>query len=155
MKNAYQVLYGMSGVLLIIVLLGGSLTRPVFNSFSERTLETSGIKKAAIDSIDNSIDELLFKVNKVQLQVEKLKNLFSDKEIDESKYQKQKNEVFARNLYNPLNGLVIFFYRGIFFFIALTMFLTAVVVHLAQRSSDLRLRVAKLEEAVKANSKTC
>lgn len=152
MKNAYQILYGMSGVLLLIVLLGGSLTKPVFNNFSERTLETSGIKKSAIDSIDSQIDNMLYTVNKVQLQIEKLKNLFSDKEIDESKYKKQKNEVFAKNIYNPLNELVIFFYRGLFFFVAVTLFLIAVIIHLAQRSSELRLRVTKLEDIIKANS---
>lgn len=154
MKNTYQVLYGMSGVLLIIVLLGGSLTKPLFNSFSERTLETSGIKKASIDSLDNEIDNILYKVNKVQLQLEKLKNLFSDKEIDESKFQKQKNQMFYRNIYSPLNELAIVLYRVIFFFIAVILFLTAVIVHLVQRSAELRLRVSRLEEAINKNSKT-
>lgn len=146
MKAAYQILYGMSAILLLMVLLGGSVTKPVFDNFSTRTLETAGVKKASIDSIDSKIDNALYMVNKVQLQIEKLKNIFSDKEIDESKYQKVKNEMFARNIYNPMNELLIVFYRIGFFFISIILFLSAVIFHLAYRSTDLRRRVTNLEK---------
>lgn len=138
-----------------MVLLGGSVTKPVFNNFSTQTLETAGVKKASIDSIDSKIDNALYMVNKVQLQIEKLKNIFNDKEIDESKYQKVKNEMFGRNIYNPLNELVIVFYRIGFFFITIILFLTAVIFHLAYRSNDTKRRLLLLEErfAQLANTK--
>lgn len=148
MKNTYQVLYGISIILFIIVLLGGTLTKPVFNNFSTRTLETAGVKKSAIDSVDSRIDDLLYNVNKVQLQIEKLKNLFSDKEIDETKYQKQENKIFARNIYNPMNEILIVFFRIGFFFISVILFLSGVIIHLVYRSQDLRRRVTKLEEII-------
>jgi len=148
MKNLYQILYGMAGLLLLLVLLGGNLTKPMFNDFSVKTLEASGIKRATMDSLDSRVDDMLHTVSKVQLQIEKLKNIFSSKEIDESKYIRTKNEVFVRNIYNPLNELIIVFYRLGFFFIAAMLLLCAVIFQLIYRSVDLRKRVTLLEKAM-------
>lgn len=151
MKHFYQILYGVSGLLLMIVILGGSITKPVFNNYSVRTLETAGVKKASMDSIDSRIDDMLYNVKKVQLQIEKIKNIFSSDQIDESKYQKTKSEVFVKNIYNPLNELLIVFYRTGFFFISLILFLTAVIFQLVNRSVDLRRRIEKLETLLPNN----
>ncbi|MBN8585303.1 MAG: hypothetical protein J0M37_09415 [Ignavibacteria bacterium] len=151
MKHFYQILYGVSGLLLMIVILGGSITKPVFNNYSVRTLETAGVKKASMDSIDSRIDDMLYNVKKVQLQIEKIKNIFSSDQIDESKYQKTKSEVFVKNIYNPLNELLIVFYRIGFFFISLILFLTAVIFQLVNRSVDLRRRIEKLETLLPNN----
>jgi|SRR4030095_7341512 len=148
MKNTYQILYGISILLFIMVVLGGSITKPVFNNFSVKTLEISGVKRSAIDSIDSRIDDIFYNVNRLQLQIEKLKNLFSEKEIDESKYQRQENKVFARNIYNPLNEILIVFFRIGFFFISVIIFMGGVIIHLINRSSEIRRRVARLEEAI-------
>ncbi len=145
MKNLYQVLYGVAGLLFLIVILGGTVTKPIFNNFSTRTIETAGVKKVSLDSIDSKVDDMLFGLKKIQLQIDKLKNIFSDKEIDESKYQRVKNEVFTRNIYNPINELAIVFYRIGFFFISIIFLLTVVIFQLIYRSQDLRRRVEKLE----------
>ncbi|MFI5212064.1 MAG: hypothetical protein ACHQIH_04220 [Ignavibacteria bacterium] len=145
MKQAYQILYGMSVLVFLFVLLGGSLTKPVFNNFSLRTLETAGVKKAAFDSLDSKIDGILYTVGKVQLQIEKLKNLFSDKEIDVSKYQMQKNEVFVKNIYTPINELIIFSLRIFFSFISIFLLLIALIIQLIYRSRDLRNRITAIE----------
>jgi len=150
MKNLYQILYGVAGLLFLIVILGGSLTKPVFNNYSVKTLESAGVKKASMDSIDSRIDDMLFSVKKVQLQIEKIKNIFSSDQIDESKYQRTKSEVFVKNIYNPLNELVIVFYRIGFFFISIILLLTAVIIQLIYRSKDLRRRVENLETAIAA-----
>jgi len=151
MKNLYQLLYGVAALLLLTVILGGSLTKPVFNNYSVRTLETAGVKKASMDSIDSRIDDMLFSVKKVQLQIEKIKNIFSSDEIDESKYQRTKSEVFVKNIYNPLNELLIVFYRIGFFFVSIIFLLSAVIFQLIYRSRDLRRRVEKLESLSLAN----
>ena len=148
MKNFYQILYGVAGLLFLLVILGGSLTKPVFNNYSVRTLESAGVKKASMDSIDSRIDDMLFNVKKVQLQIEKIKNIFSSDQIDESKYQRTKSEVFVKNIYNPLNELIIVFYRIGFFFISIILLLTAVIIQLIYRRKDLRSRVEKLETAI-------
>jgi hypothetical protein len=148
MKNTYQVLYGISIILFILVIIGGSITKPIFNNFSTRTLETAGVKKSAIDSVDSRIDDLVYNVTKVQLQIEKLKNIFFDKEIDESKFQRQENKVFTRNIYNPLNEILVVFFRIGFFFISVIMLMSGVIVHLVYRSGDLRRRVDMLEKAI-------
>lgn len=148
MKNLYQILYGISGLLMLIVLLGGSVTKPVFNNYSVKTLETAGVKKSAMDSIDNRIDDMLYSVKKVQLQIEKIRNMFSSDPIDESKYQKTKSEVFVKNIYNPLNELLVLFYRIGFLFISVILLLTAVIIHLIYRSMDLRRRIEILERSI-------
>src|SRR5262245_27218550 len=137
MKTAYQVLYGISIVLFIMVLLGGSLTKGVFNNFSVRTLDAAGIKKASIDSIDSRIDEVIFAVNKIQLQNDKLRNIFSDTEVDESKYQRQQNEMIARNIYRPINEVMILSYRIGLFFVSVIIFMAALIAHIAYRNIDL------------------
>ncbi|HRE12351.1 MAG TPA: hypothetical protein PK605_14510 [Ignavibacteria bacterium] len=151
MKNLYQLLYGVAALLLLTVILGGSLTKPVFNNYSVRTLETAGVKRASMDSIDSRIDDMLFNVKKVQLQIEKIKNIFSSDEIDESKYQRTKSEVFVKNIYNPMNELLIVFYRIGFFFVSIILFLSAVIFQLIYRSRDLRRRVEKLETLLPKN----
>lgn len=148
MKNLYQVLYGVAGLLFLVVLLGGSVTKPIFNNFSTRTIETAGVKKASLDSLDSKLDDMLYGLKKIQLQIDKLKNIFSDKEIDESKYLRVKNEVFTRNIYNPINELAIVFYRIGFLFISIIFLLTAVIFQLIYRSQDLRRRVEKLEASL-------
>lgn len=145
MKNLYQISYGVAGLLFIIVLLGGSITKPIFNNFSTRTIETAGVRKASVDSLDSRIDDVMFGLKKIQLQIDKLKNIFSNTEIDESKYGRTKGEVFVRNIYNPINELVIVFYRIGFFFISIIILLSAVIFQLIYRSGDLRRRVEKLE----------
>lgn len=150
MKNLYQILYGVAGLLFLLVILGGSLTKPVFNNYSVKTLESAGVKKASMDSIDSRIDDMLHNVKKVQLQIEKIKNIFSSEEIDESKYQRTKSEVFVKNIYNPLNEMLMVFYRIGFFFVSIILLLSAIIVQLLYRSSDLRRRVEKLEAAIPA-----
>ena len=121
------------------------MTKPVFNNYSVKTLESAGVKRASMDSIDSRIDDMLYNVKKVQLQIEKIKNIFSSDQIDESKYQRTKSEVFVKNIYSPLNELLIVFYRIGFFFISLIFLLTAVIFQLIYRSRDLRRRVENLE----------
>lgn len=150
MKNLYQILYGVAGLLFLLVILGGSLTKPVFNNYSVKTLESAGVKKSSMDSIDSRIDDMLHNVKKVQLQIEKIKNIFSSEEIDESKYQRTKSEVFVKNIYNPLNEMLMVFYRIGFFFVSIILLLSAIIVQLLYRSSDLRRRVEKLEAAIPA-----
>ncbi len=148
MKNLYQILYGVTGLLFLLVILGGSVTKPVFNSYSVKTLESAGVKRASMDSIDSRIDDMLYNVKKVQLQIEKIKNIFSSEQIDESKFQRTKSEVFVRNIYNPLNELLIVFYRIGFFFISIILLLTAVIIQLIYRSVELRRKVETLERKI-------
>ena len=136
--------------MLLLVILGGSLTKPVFNNYSVKTLESAGVKKASMDSIDSRIDDMLYSVKKVQLQIEKIKNIFSSDQIDETKYQRTKSEVFVKNIYTPLNEMLIVFYRIGFFFISIILLLSAVIFQLIYRSADLRRRVEKLEKVLAA-----
>src|SRR4030095_490396 len=148
MKNTYQFLYIASGLVFILVLLGGSVTRPVFNSFSSRSLQSIGIQRYAVDSLDNKIDEMLYTVNKVTYQVERLKNFFSAEKTDEQIVKKEKNEMLLRNIYNPINQVLITVYRMSFLIISIILLFAAVITQLIYRGINLRRRVEFLEQRI-------
>ncbi|MEO8664158.1 MAG: hypothetical protein ABI462_01570 [Ignavibacteria bacterium] len=152
MKNLYIILYSLSGIIFIAALLGGSLTKPIFWNISEKTLESTGFKKSYFQSVDDRIDELVYKSKQIELQIEKLKKFFSSEKVDESKYQKDKNEMLEKTFYDPLIGMFSIILRLIFIFAALLILSFAVIFHIAYRSFDLRRRVRKLEELLAARS---
>ncbi|HRI83855.1 MAG TPA: hypothetical protein PK536_00255, partial [Ignavibacteria bacterium] len=82
MKNTYIALYVLSFLIFIFTLSGGSLTRPVFESLSEKTIEKTGFKKSYVQSFDSRIDDMIFKSKQIELQIEKIKNFFSSDKID-------------------------------------------------------------------------
>lgn len=145
MKNAYQICYIISGLLFAIVLLGGSLTKPAFNNFSEKSLNAIGITKSSIDSIDGSIDEVLYKVNRVNFQIERFKNLFSDDKANVSLLEKTRNEIINKNVYKPIIEILVTIYRLIFLLISIIIIFSAVILHLINRGIALRGRVSVLE----------
>jgi hypothetical protein len=154
MKIVYNVFYITALIVIFIVLLGGSMTKPIFNSISEETLELAGIKRAHIDSADDKIDEVFYSAKKVELQIEKLKNLFSQDEIDESKYKKVKNYFVYGTFYKPLIEMFNYVYRIFFFFAAVILLLCGVISHIICRNMDLRRRVSELERIILGNNKT-
>ena len=148
MKDFHKALYIFSIVLFVTVLLGGSLTKPIFKSVAERNLDRTMIRKSSIDSLDDRIDETLYKVTKIQLQIDKIKNIFSGDDLDESKYQKEKHLVFQNNIYNPLLEVLIFFYRGILLVISILTFMGAVIVHMKSNTGAIKIKLKNLEEKI-------
>ena len=151
MKTIYIFLYILSGTLFLMALLGSSLSKPIFDSISERTIELSGFKKSYLQTVDDKIDDLVYKSKQIELQIEKLKNFFSSEKIDESKYQREDSNMLERSFYDPLIIMFNYIYRTGFIFISLIILCFAVIFHLAYRSFDLRKRVRRLEEIVAAN----
>lgn len=145
MKIAYNVFYALAVITVFLALMGGSLSKGLFTSISESTLEYSGVQKAKIESADDKIDEIMYSAKKVELQIEKLKNLFSQDEIDESKYQKTKSYFIQDTFYKPLVEMFNYVYRVFFVFMGIFFFMFGVVSHLIYRSTDLRRRVRELE----------
>lgn len=148
MKITYILLYCLSGVLFFSALLGNSATKPVFDSISEKTLEFSGFKKSYVQSVDDKIDELVYKSKQLELQIEKIKNFFSSGKVDESKYQRQENDMLETAFYNPLIMTFNYIYRIGLIFIAMIVLCFAVIFHIGYRSFELRKRVRRLEEIV-------
>jgi membrane-bound ClpP family serine protease len=148
MKNTYIALYITASVIFLTALLGGSLTNFIFTGLSSKTLNAAGIKKDVVDSLDSRIDEIFYKMKRVELQIEKFKNIFNDKQIDESKYGKEQNEIFAKSIYNPMVILLNYIFRLTFLLISFIVLLTAFIFYIAYRNYDLRRRIRNLEDAV-------
>lgn len=148
MKTAYIVLYFLSGLIFIIAILGSNLTKPMFDSVSEKTLETAGFKKSYFQTVDNKLDELIYKSKQIELQIEKLKKLFSSEKVDENKYAKEQNEMLEKTFYSPLIGMLSFIFRIGSVFISIVILSFAMVFHIGYRSFELRKRVRKLESIV-------
>lgn len=151
MKTIYIILYLISGILFLTALLGSSATKPMFDSISEKTIEFSGFKKSYLQSVDDKIDDLIYKSKQIELQIEKLKKFFSSEKIDESKFQREDTNMLEKSFYAPLIIMLNYIYRIGFLFISLIVLCFAVISHLAYRSFDLRKRVRRLEELVAAN----
>ncbi len=152
MKIFYVILYCLSGIIFLTAILGSSLTEPMFNKISERTMETAGFKKSYFQSADDKIDDLVYKSKQIELQIEKIKNFFSSDKIDESKYSREKTSLLEKTFYNPLIGMFNAVFRTGFIFISILMLSFAVIFHLVYRGSELRKRVRKLEEIVFAKN---
>ena len=150
MKTAYIILYSVSGLIFLTALLGNSLMKPMFNSISEKTLELSGFKKSYIESVDDKIDELVYKSRKIELQIEKIKKFFSSESVDENLYKKEKSELLEKTFYDPLIMLFNYVFRMGFVFLSLCFLFFALLFHLAYRSGELRKRVSYLESIVLA-----
>lgn len=148
MKITYILLYCLSGVLFFSALLGNSVTKPAFDSISEKTLEFSGFKKSYVQSVDDKIDELVYKSKQLELQIEKIKNFFSSEKVDESKYQMKENDMLETAFYNPLIMTFNYIYRIGLIFISMIVLSFAVIFHIGYRSFELRKRVRRLEEIV-------
>lgn len=150
MKIAYIFLYSVSGLIFLTALLGNSFTKPVFNSISEKTLELSGFRKSYIESVDDKLDELVYKSRQIELQIEKIKKFFSSEKVDENLYKKEKSALLERTFYDPLILLFNYVFRLGFVFLSFLFLFSALIFHLAYRSSDLRNRVRYLESIVLA-----
>lgn len=152
MKTSYIILYLISAVILLIALLGNSVSKPLFNKLSEKTLSLSGFDKSYLESADNQIDELIYKSKQIELQIEKIKKFFSSDEIDENLYKKEKGKYLEKTFYDPLIMMFNYFFRICFVFISVIFFMAAMVFHLGYRSQDLRRRVKRLESMLPAEN---
>ena len=146
MKITYIALYCISGIIFLTALLGGSLTKPMFDSISGKTLELSGFKKSYLVSVDDRIDELIYKSKQIELQIEKIKKFFSSEKVDENLYKKENSRMLEKTFYDPLILMFDYIYRTGFVFLSLLFLAFALVFHLSYRSFDLRKRVRRLEE---------
>lgn len=152
MKTAYVILYWVSGMLFLVAILGSSLTKGLFNSVSEKTLEVSGINRNYFKAVDDKIDDIVYKTKQIELQIEKVKKFFSPEDIDERKYEREKGALLEKSIYNPLIQVFNYIYRLGFLLISFIILSFAVIFHLAYKSYDLRRRVRKLEELVAVKS---
>lgn len=148
MKTAYISLYFISGLMFVVSILGTSLFRPMFDYVSELALDAAGFKKVYIESADDKIDELVYKSKQIELQIEKLKKLFTSERVDESKYQKEKNEMLEKAFYRPLVSTLDYFFIALVFFASLMFLAFAIVFQFVYRSMDLRRRLKRLEGIV-------
>lgn len=153
MKIVYNIFYSLAVIVLLIAVLGGSTTKSLFDALSIETLEFSGIKREYVDSADDKIDDIFYSAKRVELQIEKLKNLFSQDDIDESKYKRIKNYFVYETFYKPLIEMLNYVYRIFFSIGAVFMLLFGVISHLIYKSFDLRRRVRKLEDLLLAQNK--
>jgi hypothetical protein len=145
MKFTYIFFYCAGGLILLIALLGNSLSKPLFDSISEKTLEVSGFKKTYFQSVDDKIDDLVYRAKQIELQIEKIKKFFSSDKVDENLYKKEKSEIMEKTFYDPLVKMFNYVYRLGFALMSFIFFCFALVFHLTYRSFDLRRRVRDLE----------
>lgn len=152
MKILYTGFYLLSLTVFILSLLGGNISRPLFESLSEKTIEKTGFRKAYVQSVDNKIDDLIYKSRQIELQIDKIRNFFSTDKIDESKYEKEESRMLENAVYAPVLNMFILMYRISFGILSIMILCFAVIFQLIYKSLDLRKRVRRLEETIYAGS---
>lgn len=150
MKTLYLTFYFLSGIIFITAILGPTLFEPMYTAVSEKTLSLAGFKKEYFENADSRIDDLMFRAKQIELQIDKLKSFFSSDKIDESKYQKEKNEMLEKAFYRPLVSMLNYIFIVIAAFLSLITLCFAVIFNIGYRSFDLRRRVKRLEGMVLA-----
>jgi len=152
MKFLYTGFYLLSLAVFILALLGGNISRPLFETLSEKTIEKTGFRKAYIQSVDDKIDDLIYKSKQIELQIDKIRNFFSSDKIDESKYAKEESKMLENAVYTPVLNMFILMYRISLGILSIMILCFAVIFQLIYKSLDLRKRVRRLEEAMYAGN---
>ena len=142
----------MSFTIFVVTLFGGNISRPLFESLSEKTIEKTGFRKAYVQSVDNKIDDLIYKSKQIELQIDKIRNFFSTDKIDETKYGREESRMLENAVYTPVLNMFILMYRISFGILSIMILCFAVIFQLIYKSLDLRKRVRRLEEAIYAGS---
>ena len=115
-------------------------------------IEKTGFRKAYVQSVDNKIDDLIYKSKQIELQIDKIRNFFSTDKIDETKYGREESRMLENAVYTPVLNMFILMYRISFGILSIMILCFAVIFQLIYKSLDLRKRVRRLEEAIYAGS---
>lgn len=148
MVKAERIFYITGVVIIIICLLGGSLFKSIFNGMSGFLLEKGGLKYEYVNTYDDKIDEIFFKIKQAQLQIDKIRNFFSRDVVDESKYKKEENKIIENSVYKPLIDFISLILRIVFIIFAVILILSGLIMGLLNRSNNLKRRIEILEQKV-------
>ena len=146
MKILIYMFYIASALLIGISLFGGTLSEPLVEMFSVEIVESVGIDKSKIDSLDAQIDASFYNMNLFMYRLERLKNFitFGNDELKPIEFKRY--GYISDIVYEPILTAVSYVIKGIMLFIGIVVLLITAIIHTVASYMNLRKRVKILEE---------
>ena len=150
MKIIIYMFYAASVLLIGAALFGGTLSEPLVEMFSNEVVQSVGIDKSKIDSLDAQIDASFYNMNLFMYRLERLKNFitFGNEELKPIEFKRY--GYISDIVYEPILTAVSYVIRGIMLFIGIVVLLITAIIHTVTSYINLRKRVKILEEKVLA-----
>jgi len=150
MKIIVYMFYLASVILIGIALFGGTLSEPLVESFSDEVIQSIGIDKSKIDSLDAQIDMSFYNMNLFMYRLERLKNFITFGDDEQKPIEFKRHRYISDIVYEPVLTAVTYVIRGIMLAIGVILLLITAIIHTIASYIDLRKRVKILETKVLA-----
>lgn len=148
MKIIIYSMYMISVSFLLVSILGGSFTKTIVEGYTVKTMQSVGIDKAKIDTLDSEIDKSIYNMNLVMYRIEKFKNIISFSEDNSKPIEFKKYYYLNDSVYEPLKAAIAYLLRGIMLTAGIFLLLLTGIIHSVSSYFSLRKRVRLLEEKI-------
>ena len=150
MKTIIYSFYLISVLLIAVAILGGTLSKHLVEGYSIKTIQTIGIDKAKIDTMDVLIDNSIYNMNLMMYKIEKLKNTLKLKDDSTKPVEFQNYKYIYNSVYAPILSAVSFILRILIGFTGIFIFMITALIHTISSYLSLRNRVTILEQQLKS-----
>jgi hypothetical protein len=148
MKTIIYSFYLVSVFLIAVALLGGSVSKPLVDGYSMKTIQTIGIDKAKIDTMDVLIDNSIYNMNLMMYKIEKLKNTLTLQDNNTKPVEFQNYKYLYNSVYMPILSTVSFALRILIGFTGVFILMITALIHSVSSYFELRRRVFILEQKI-------
>ena len=111
-----------------------------------KMIQTAGIDRAKIDSMDVLIDNSVYNMNLMMYKIEKLKNTLTLQDDNSKPIEFQHYKYLYNSVYVPLQNAVSYILRIIVGFTGLFILMVTGLIHSVTSYVSLRSRVTALEQ---------
>ncbi len=146
MKTIIFSFYALSVFMIAVALLGGTLSKHLIDGYSMKMIQTAGIDRAKIDSMDVLIDNSVYNMNLMMYKIEKLKNTLTLQDDNSKPIEFQHYKYLYNSVYVPLQNAVSYILRIIVGFTGLFILMVTGLIHSVTSYVSLRSRVTALEQ---------
>jgi len=150
MKIIIYMFYAASVLLIGAALFGGTLSEPLVEMFSNEVVQSVGIDKSKIDSLDAQIDASFYNMNLFMYRLERLKNFITFGDDEQKPIEFKRHGYISDIVYEPVLIAVTYVIRGIMLICGIIILLITAIIHTIASYIELRKRVKILEEKVLA-----
>jgi hypothetical protein len=148
MKIIIYSMYMIAVSLLLVSLLGGSITKTIVEGISMKTMQAIGIDKSKIDTLDSEIDKSIYNMNLIMYKIEKFKNIISFSDEYSKPLEFKKYFYLNNTVYEPLKTTITFFLRVVMSVAGIFLLMLTAIIHTVSSYFNLRKRVRLLEEKI-------
>ena len=148
MKILIYLFYSASVFLIAVALFGSSLSEPIVEKFSIDAIQTIGVDKSKIDSLDAQIDMSFYNMNLFIYRLERLKNFLTFGDNEQKPIDFKRHNYISDIVYEPILIAVSYVIRGIMLICGIILLLITAIIHTISSYIDLRKRVKRLEDRI-------